>query len=487
MKKIADYKKLKLKVGLEIHQQIDTKHKLFCNCSTGMNESEVKYEVLRKQHPVASELGDIDIATQHEHMKNRSFTYQTFENETCIVDLDEEPPHNLNMEALETTIQVALLLNCDMPDEIQIMRKMITDGSNTSAFQRTMIIGMNGWLKYGNKKIEIKQICLEEDAASKTEEDAKNVKYKLNRLGIPLMEITTGIIEGYEPEQIQEIAFLIGIICRSTEKVKHGIGSVRQDVNVSIKNGERVEIKGVQELGLLSKVIEKEAERQTGLKKVVKETRSANPDGSTKFNRPLPGAARMYPETDVLPIQMNKQWVNELKENLPEAWTAKLNRFKKKMKLSDDLAIQIIGSDYLKVFEKIIKKQSRINATVVANVFTSTLKDMRRSKLDTAALEERHFISMFEYYSKKKIVKEAFPEILENFIKNSYESISESVKKLNLTMLKKSELNKIISNLVKDSPDTRKEKLYGIAMSRVRGRADPKEVLEIVENETKKR
>jgi len=366
------------------------------------------------------------------------------------------------------------------------MRKTITDGSNTGAFQRTMIVGTNGWLRHSSKKIEITHVSLEEDAAAIVGEEGDRVTYRLNRLGVPLVEISTGILKDYTPEQVQEVAYLIGIICRSTGRVKHGIGSIRQDLNVSIRSGPRVEIKGVQELGLLAKVIEKEVERQMELKKPAHETRAANPDGTTRFTRPLPGAARMYPETDVLPISLNRAWLKKIKSNLPEPWTKKLTRFKKKLKLSNDLAIQIIGSDYLSLFEKIMKKHPRSNATVVSNVFTSTLKDLRRQKIDVKKLKEKHLMSIFAALAKKKIVKEAIPELLINFVQNPNESIAESISKLNLTILKKPELRKIISQLVKDSPSTPKEKLYGIAMSRVRGRADPQEVLKLVKRFKKK-
>ncbi len=483
----VNYKRLKLKAGLEIHQQIDTKHKLFCNCSTKMEKRNVQMEVMRKQHPVASELGEIDVAAQHEQTKDRKFVYQVFKDEVCLVELDEEPPHVLNPEALHIAIETALLLNCEIPDEIQVMRKTITDGSNTGAFQRTMVVGMNGWFKYGSKKIEVEQVCLEEDAAANVGENNEKVNYRLNRLGIPLIEITTGILENYRPEQIQEIAYMIGIICRSTGKVKHGIGSIRQDVNVSIKNGPRVEIKGVQELGMLSKIVKKEIERQLELKKVVYETRAANPDGTTRFTRPLPGAARMYPETDVLPISIERPLLKKIKSELPESWTKKLARFKKKLKLSNDLAIQIIGSDYLPLFEKTVKRYPKLNAVVVANVFTSTLKDLRRKKINVKKLDDKHFMEIFGALAKKRIVKEAIPELLINFINYPEESISESVKKLNLTVLKKSELKKIISQLVEDSPSTRREKLYGIAMGRVRGRAEPQEVLKIISTILKKK
>lgn len=486
-----DYKKLKMKAGLEIHQQLDTKHKLFCNCSAALEQKQTKTEVARKQHPVASELGEVDAAVQYEFFRDRIFSYQVFPNETCLVELDEEPPHDINPEALRIAIEIAFLLNCEMTSEIHVMRKTITDGSNTGAFQRTMIVGRNGRLKYGSKKIEITQVCLEEDSAAIVKEESGKVTYRLSRLGVPLVEISTGILTGYTPEQVQEIAYLIGIVCRSTGKVKHGIGSVRQDVNVSIKNGPRVEIKGIQELGLLAKVIKKEVERQMELikmsKKIVHETRAANPDGTTRFTRPLPGAARMYPETDIVPISIDRTRIKKIKSELPEPWTKKLTRFKKKLKLSNDLAIQIISSDYLPLFEKIMKKYPRLNATIVANVFTSTLKDLRRKKIDVKKLGEKHLMSIFAALVKKRIVKEAIPELIINFVHNPDESVSEAIRKLNLTILKKSELRKLIAQLVADSPDARREKVYGIAMSRVRGRADPQEVLKIVSAEIKKR
>ncbi len=480
LNKKVNYRKLRLKAGLEIHQQLDTRHKLYCSCSAGLQQRRTSMEVIRRQHPVASELGAMDIATQYEAMRDRKFKYKVYPFETCLIELDEEPPHNLNSEALSIAIEIALLLKCEIPSEIHIMRKTITDGSNTGAFQRTAIIGLNGWLKYGSKKIEITQVCLEEDAAAIVEEENEKITYRLNRLGIPLVEISTGILEGYSPKQIQEIAYLIGIICRSTGKVKHGIGSIRQDVNVSIRNGPRVEVKGVQELGLVAKVVEKEVARQMELKRVVHETRAANPDGTTRFTRPLPGAARMYPETDIIPISIERAGLKKIKSELPESWTKKLTRFKKKLKLSNDLAIQIIGSDFLSLFEKIMKKYPRLSAAVVANVFTSTLKDIRRKKIDVNRLEEKHLISIFAELSKKKIVKEAIPELLVNFVKNPDESVTEAIRKLNLTILKKSEIKKIISQLVKDSPDTPRDKLYGIAMSRVRGRVDSQEVMELV-------
>jgi Glu-tRNA(Gln) amidotransferase subunit E-like FAD-binding protein len=498
----TDYKKFRLRAGIEIHQQLQTAFKLFCSCSTAMREKEPAMTVIRRQHPVASELGHVDTAAQYEALRKRTFFYQVFKGETCLVDLDEEPPHALDKEALQAALEIALLFNCTIPSEINVMRKTITDGSNTGAFQRTMIIGMDGWLKFGGKKVEIKQVALEEDAAAIVGEEKEaevsaepkdkesKVTYRLNRLGVPLVEITTGILEDFTPEQIQEIAFMIGITCRSTEKVKRGIGTIRQDLNVSVKGGERVEVKGVQELSMLARVVEKEADRQLLLLKdggkVANETRAANIDGTTRFMRPMPGAARMYPETDVPPVVLDDNFVKNIKDNLPEPWTDKIERFEKKLGLPKDIALQMIGSDYLQLFEKAIEKYPKVGAMVVANVFTSTLKDIARRKVDVKMIEERHLMQIFSELEKKHIVKEAIPELLVFFAANPNEPIGAALGKLNLTMLTDAELKEIVSQLVQDSPGIAKERLYGITMGRVRGRADPQEVLKAVEKAIKK-
>jgi len=481
-----NYKKLSLKCGLEIHQQLDTRHKLFCSCSTAMQEREPIKVISRKQHVVASELGKVDVAAQYEYLRNRTFFYQAFKNESCLVELDEEPPHPLNREALKFALQIALLLNCEIPNEIQVMRKTVIDGSNTGGFQRTAIIGSNGFIKYKGKKVEITHVALEEDAAAIVKEENGNVTYRLNRLGVPLVEIGTGLLKNYNPEDVQEIAYLIGMICHSTERVKHGLGSIRQDVNVSIRNGARVEIKGLQELGLLSKVIELEVERQLSLPKIEEETRAALSDGTTKFARPLPGAARMYPETDIKPVILSKEMVKEIKNNLPEPWTKKLGRFKRKLKLSNQLAKQMLRSEHLELFEKIVKNK-KVNPSVVANTFTALLKDLkRREKVEIENLTEKHFVDLFAQLAKNKIVKEAIPEILKCVAKKPDKTAVEAIAELNLTVMKKSELNKIVKKIVKENPDMRRDKIFGIVMGNVRGRLEAKEVMKAVRKIKKK-
>jgi len=443
-------------------------------------------EIKRKLHPVASELGEVDVAAQYEFLRNRQFNYQVFHGENCLVECDEEPIHLLNQEALEIALQVALLFNCIIPEEIHIMRKTVIDGSNTSAFQRTMVIGLNGFIEYKGKKIEILHVSLEEDAAGLVEEKNGSVTYRLNRLSIPLVEIGTGLIVGYSPEEIQNIAYTIGMICRSTGKVKRGIGTIRQDVNVSIKGGQRVEIKGVQELGLLSKVIELEVQRQLSLPRVEKETRAALPDGTTKFTRPLPGAARMYPETDIPPFKIEKTFIQKIKKNLPEPWDKKLIRFKEELKLSYDLANQILRSDYLDLFESLTKK-FKINPSVIANVFVSTLKDLKkRENISVENLIDEDFEKLFELLETGKLVKESIPDILSYKVKNPEIAMTEIIKKIGLEAISKEELTKIVNDTLEKNKGQPLNKIIGIVMSKVRGRIKSEEVAEIVKKEFEK-
>ena len=480
MGKKLNYDALRMKAGLELHQQLDTKHKLFCNCSTGMKEKLPIMTVTRKLHPVASELGGVDVTAQFEYLRDRTFHYQVFNNETCLVDLDEEPPHNLNQEALHVALQIALLLNCEIPNEIHMMRKIVIDGSNTSGFQRTAVIGINGYISFKGKRIPITQVSLEEDAAAIVGDENGKVVYRLNRLGVPLVEIDTGILEGFSPMELQEIAYQIGILARSTSKTKHGIGSIRQDVNVSIRNGPRIEVKGVQELGLLSKVIEFEVQRQMK-EKPKEETRAANLDGTTRFLRPLPGANRMYPETDVPPAIITDNYIEEIKKNLPEPWTNKLDRFKTKLKLPDGLAREILGSEYLNLFEKIVSSK-KVEPTIVASTFTSTIKDLeRREKVELDRISEYRLVEIFDYVQDKKIMKEAISDVIKYLAAYPQNGVADALKELDLTPLTTDDVRNIAKEIL-EQPNMTFDKAYGIVMSKVRGKIDAQEVMKIMKS-----
>ena len=261
-----------MKAGLEIHQQLNTKEKLFCSCPTILSDKASK-RIIRKLRAVAGETGEIDIAAQYEQIKDKYIEYGYHSDYACLVELDEEPPHLINEEALKITIILSEFFEMYVPPVLQIMRKTVVDGSNTSGFQRTLLVGLNGKLKLKDEEISIQTLCLEEDAARKVGESSNKIVYRLDRLGIPLIEIATGP-DLKSPEEVREAAEIIGLILRLTGKVKRGLGTIRQDINVSIPEGEKIEIKGAQDLKLVPKIVQNEVNRQRKLlewQKVVKD------------------------------------------------------------------------------------------------------------------------------------------------------------------------------------------------------------------------
>lgn len=262
-----DYRSLGLKIGLEIHQQLST-GKLFCSCPCDLSEQVVK-RFMRLLRPSQSEMGEIDRAALEEAQKNLRFTYESTPFD-CLVEADEEPPHPVSGEAVRTTLMVSKILGAQPVDEIQFMRKIVIDGSNTGGFQRTGLIATGGSLDVGGKKISISTVCLEEDAARRIKEEGREIVFRIDRLGIPLIEIATGP-EIKTPEEAKRVAERLGSLLRATRRVRRGIGSIREDLNVSIAGGARVEIKGVQELYLLPQYIDNEVRRQSALIEVSRE------------------------------------------------------------------------------------------------------------------------------------------------------------------------------------------------------------------------
>ncbi len=261
-----DYAKVGLKVGLEIHQQLNVNSKLFCSCPPQLFKDEPEITFLRRLRPTQSELGQIDPAAYFEFQKGVRILYEASKISSCLVEMDEEPPHPINMEAVEVVLTASLMMNMQPVDEVHVMRKTVIDGSNTTGFQRTCIIALDGWIKVGEKTIPMQAASLEEDAARKTgtQNEGKTIRYRIDRLGIPLIEVATAPVI-YTPMEAQEVAFAIGSILRDTGKVMRGLGTIRQDLNVSLPKGALIEIKGVQELELISKVVEYEVQRQLGL------------------------------------------------------------------------------------------------------------------------------------------------------------------------------------------------------------------------------
>jgi len=616
-----DYAKIGLKVGLEIHQQLNTQTKLFCSCPPVLFKEEPEITFLRRLRPTQSELGQVDPAAFFEFQKGVKILYEANRATSCLVEMDEEPPHPLNMDAVEVVLTAALMMNMQPIDEVHVMRKTVIDGSNTTGFQRTCIIASDGWIKVGEKTIPMQAASLEEDAARKTGEEyaGKIIHYRIDRLGIPLIEVATAPVI-YSPMEAQEVALAIGRILRDTSKVMRGLGTIRQDLNVSLPNGALIEIKGVQELELISKVVEYEVQRQLmliqvkeelrnrGVKaeelkeefvdvsevfrqtkcKVIRkaldkdqkvlavklpkfggvlkrelmpgfrvgtelsdrakfwgrvggifhtdempaygvtaeevetlrkavsagkedavvfvadapenvadalravveraqeaingvpaETRAANADGTTRYMRPRPGAARMYPETDIPPSVITSAFVKKIRLNLPEPAEKKLERLMKEYGLNEKLAKQIVDSEYGGLFES-IARESGVAATTVAVFLTETLKALRRDGVAVEKVADDQIMEIFRGIGSGELVKEAVTDVFVWLSENENKSLQDAVGALGLKMFSKAELEKLVDRVIaenRQSVDRLREKafgmLMGIVMKEVRGKADP--------------
>lgn len=627
-----DYKKIGLTVGIEIHQELATQHKLFCACPPRLSDREPDYTFMRKLRPSQSELGEVDPAALFEFLKGKTIVYQGDNDTNCLVEMDEEPPGPLDSEAVDITLIFSLMTEATPVDEIHVMRKTVVDGSNTGGFQRTAVVSLGGEIEAMNKKYRLEQIAIEEDAARKISEENDIITYRLDRLGIPLIEITTAP-EMHTPEETKVVASRIGSILRATGRVRRGLGTIRQDVNVSIKGGEIIEIKGVQDLGILDTVVEYEALRQSSLIEIAKilkerrvhtgsltkeivdvsmifeqtkskilknamnkggvvlavklpgfkgltgkeispdrrlgtelsdhakfmgnvkgifhtdelpgysiseketqsliefmrageddaivivadeeekckaaliavvdralqaikgvpaETRAANPDGTTRFTRPRPGAARMYPETDVKPVQVTSERLEKLNEVLPEMPETKLKRLQKQYSLNEKLAKQIVDSDYLELFEELASKG--IPTTLMAVTLTEDLTKLRRDGVPVETLDDQRLRNVFKLISEGAALKESLPDILTWLAKNPNKTAKEALNALELNLISHLELLEIVkktvesnSQLIKDRGSRAKGTLMGFIMRDVRGRADASEVNKILEEALKEK
>jgi glutamyl-tRNA(Gln) amidotransferase subunit E len=259
-----DYEDLGLVAGLEIHQQLDTDTKLFCECPTDIRDpGEATRTFTRYLHPTKSELGEIDQAALEESMVDREFEYLGYDS-TCLVEEDDEPPHRVDREAMDVVMEIAQLLDMTLVDVVHVMRKIVVDGSNTTGFQRSMLVANEGEIETSEGPVGIEDMMLEEESAQRVEETEDGVRYSLDRLGIPLVEIGTKP-DIRSPEQAREAAEQIGMLLRSTGHVKRGLGTIRQDVNVSIAEGARIELKGVQSLDDIDDIVRNEVRRQVEL------------------------------------------------------------------------------------------------------------------------------------------------------------------------------------------------------------------------------
>jgi Glu-tRNA(Gln) amidotransferase subunit E-like FAD-binding protein len=469
-----DYKKLGFKAGIEIHQQLGTKHKLFCKCSASFERKEQHSDIKRKLRVVAGETGELDVAATHEFLKGKDYTYNIYPCESCLVEGDEEPPHPLNREALEAGLEAALLLNCDIPDEIHIMRKNVIDGSNTSGFQRTAIIGLNGSIPTSKGRVGIPVLLLEEESSQIIKKDKRKTIFGLNRLGIPMLEIATDS-SIKDPEHAKEVAEKLGMILRSTGKMKRGIGTIRQDVNVSIAGGERTEIKGFQDLKKMPRIIEGEIKRQRDLKKkrkkIEKTVRKANPDFSTTFLRPLPGAARLYPETDIPPVTVNRPLLEKLRRSLPELLDDKIKKLETKSGLDTNTVKALEKSGMTSLFEELSKldlKPSFIADTLIS--YKSFVKK-KHPKSNPEKITPSHLKQIFQALNKGSISKDAVMQLLTDISLGKPLHIKEQKKSIPPTQLEKE-----IRELISKKPGLTFGAYMGILMGKYKGRFSGEEI-----------
>ena len=624
-----DYGKIGLTVGLEIHQQLATRHKLFCPCPAELSDEEHD-EFERRLRPTRSELGEVDVAALFEWRKGRVYEYEAPVNHSCLVEADEEPPHPINREAVVIAMAIAKALGSWIVDEVHVMRKIVIDGSNTSGFQRTAIVALGGSIRVGGREYSIETIAVEEDASRKIGERGRRTRFRLDRLGIPLIEVSTGP-DIHDPREAYEVALALGRLFRLTGRVRRGLGTIRQDLNVSIRGGAKTEIKGVQRLDLIPKVIEYEARRQLRLlelrdelarrglseevldevkpvdvteafkstkSKVVRralqrggrvlavvlpgfhgllgwelmpgrrfgteladyarfwadvgglfhtdelpaygisaeeveevyrltgavkgrdavvlvadepgkavkalgtvverarmafrgvpeETRAALEDGTTRFLRPRPGSARMYPETDIPPLEVTEDMHREAEEIKPEPVEAKLRRLVEEYGLSRELAEQVISDIRLDLIERLIREYGdRVPPRVIASIFVVTLRGLRGEGVDVEALRDEQLEEVVRLLAEGRVAKEAVEEILKLLAKEPGLTAREAAEKLGLTRVSREEAEKIVESIIRENLEEvkrRGERAYGLlmgkAMAVLRGRIEGRVVAEIV-------
>ncbi|RLG12163.1 Glu-tRNA(Gln) amidotransferase GatDE subunit E [Candidatus Pacearchaeota archaeon] len=473
-----EYKKLKFKCGLEIHQQLDT-HKLFCNCPSVLRNDEPDYTVMRKLHAVAGESGKVDIAAEYQAGLNNTYFYQGYKDTNCLIELDEEPPHEINKDALKIALQISILLNAKIIPISQIMRKTVIDGSNTSGFQRTVMIARDGYVETSKGRIKIDGIFLEEDAARVIKKEKNKIIYRLDRLGIPLVEISTSP-DIKTPEQAKETALIIGDILRSC-KVKRGIGTIRQDINMSIKGKNRIEIKGMQDMRIFLKVIEKEIQRQKELleegKKIQAEVRNALPDVSTEFLRPLPGSARMYPETDLPLLKISRDFINEAKKTLPKLRSQEEKELIKKG-LNKDMIKLLFKQNKLEEFKELLGIID--NPQLIIKVLLMYPREVaKRQKISLEKAEKilnRDVISfVLESLRKKKISEENIKQVFEKILNGD-----ELEKAIKFEKINQVEIEDRIRKIIHEKPGLSLNAYMGIVMKELRGKINGKIAMEII-------
>ena len=616
-----DYEELGLVAGLEIHQQLDTDTKLFCGCPTDRREpGESTHRFRRYLHPTRSELGESDDAALEEASVEREFEYLAFDS-TCLVEADDEPPHRIDREAIAVVLEIAALLDMTPVDRAHVMRKIVVDGSNTSGFQRSVLVADDGEIETSEGAVGIEDLMLEEESAGRVDETESGVRYALDRLGIPLVEIGTGP-DITSPRQAKEAAERIGMLLRSTGMVKRGLGTIRQDVNVSIAEGARVELKGVQSLEEIDAIVENEVHRQAELLAisdaldehgasvgdpedvtevfvgtdsgiiegalsgdgramavrlagfaglvgreiqpdrrlgtefadhakrhgvggifhtdelpaygvseaevdalreavgagaddavamvaaasepaasaieavaeraraaiagVPEETRGVR-ETTSEYLRPLPGAARMYPETDVPPVELDLEGTEP-----PELLTEKAERYEAEHGLDASLAEQVAYGRRMGLFEAAVEQG--VDPTLAARTVEGTVTELRRDGVPVEQLDDERFLDAFSLLTAGAVTTEGLPDLLAALAEDPDRSPTEVAEREGLGSAGNEEIREVVVEVVeRNAAQVEAEGmgafsgLMGECMGALGGRAEGDTVSDLLREEIQQR
>lgn len=616
----ADYKTVGFKSGLEIHQQLLTEKKLFCRCPAGKYSRDYDAEILRHMRPTLSEMGVYDGTALMEFKTKKNINYRIKRETVCTYEMDDTPPFLINEDALDIAIGIGMLYNCNTVDELHIARKQYLDGSIPTGFQRTAIYALDGWIPYKDRKVKIVQMSIEEDSCREVSDIGHERVYLTDRLGMPLIETVTEPAMK-TPQEVAEVAWQCSKLVRSTQRVRRGIGAAREDVNVSVEGGTRVEIKGVPQIGMIPLLTYNEAMRQwnllrlreelkrrkitpdtfksenfdvtnilkkvhyaplkfavesgmkinavvlkgfkdllhwhtqtdtyfskeisdrvrviacltsipnlihsdsksdtitssdwqkvrkltnasdndtliivwgseddvqTAVREIIirakeatigipSETRQALSDGTNGFERILPGADRMYPDTDLPPKKITKEKLSEIRSWLPEQFWKRIEWYIK-LGIPKDTVEELSVSKYAEVFKKAVSDW-KVNPTTAAVLLIQFPKRLKRAGHNIDSLNEEMFLSILKNYSEGKITKDSIYNTLQNVLELgmfSDEVLSASINKKDFEKLLKEEtenFNKIILN----NPEKKNSLFMGILMKKLRGKIPAKDVAE---------
>ena len=474
-----DYDKIGFKSGLEIHQQLDTS-KLFSHTPSLLRSDEPDYVIKRKLHVVAGESGEIDIAAEHEAGLDKDFYYEGYRDSISLVELDEAPPEMVNEEALKIALHIALHLNCEILPVSQIMRKTVIDGSNTSGFQRTVLLAKGGYIETSAGRVGIDTVILEEDSARPVERTETKVIYRLDRLGIPLVEIATAP-DLKSAEQVKEAALHLGEILRSC-RVRRGIGTIRQDVNISVKGHPRVEIKGFQDMKTFVSMVDGEVERQLDEKNGESHVRNPLPNGKTEFSRPMPGSARMYPETDLPLLKITRDMVNEAKRTLPKL-RSEVKGDLEKSGLSEEMITLLMKGNLLEEFKSLLDFTS--DADLVVKMIALWPRDFaKKLGKDLSKIEKLLSLDVLEEVLgavKKGVINQGdIQDVMLSIA--SGKSLKEA---LSIERISMDEVEEFVRKLVKDKPGLSLGAYMGLIVKEFSGKVSGKEVMEILKKYVK--